>query len=168
MTQKTIKYMGPREAVNKIKREMKNIFLFKLVKYSGHTKRQNILLKTTRPKEICGSQARGRQRYKWEGNTRIWKNSSLSGCRVKAKDRIVNIPYSKPSLWRWLNRSLSGCRIKAKDRVAENHCNEPSLRRLHLLDHSVRQMPLLETILNSRTNQTRTRSYRISTSGRSI
>ena len=57
------------------------------VKYFGHVKRHNTLIKTILEGKVEGKRARGRQRYKWEDNIKRWTNSSLTECTIKARDR---------------------------------------------------------------------------------
>ena len=42
------------------------------IKYFGHIKRHDTLLKFLLEGKVEGQRARGRQRYKWEGNIKRW------------------------------------------------------------------------------------------------
>ena len=57
------------------------------IKYFGHIKRHDTLLKFLLEGKVEGQRARGRQMYKWEGNIKRWTKYSLAECTIKARDR---------------------------------------------------------------------------------
>ena len=59
----------------------------KQIKYFGHIKRHDTLLKFLLEGRVKGRRAKGRQRYNWVGNIKRWTGYSMSVCTTKARDR---------------------------------------------------------------------------------
>lgn len=70
-----------------VKRELLTEIKIRQMKYFGHIKRHNSLLKTVLEGKVEGSRARGGQRYKWEGNIKRWTDTNLSNLTIKTRDR---------------------------------------------------------------------------------
>src|SRR5579871_2637964 len=58
------------------------------IKYFGHIKRHDSLLKTLLEGLVEGRRDRGRQRYKWERNIKRWTGYSMSECTTQARNRV--------------------------------------------------------------------------------
>ena len=70
-----------------MKKELLREIKIRQIKYFGHIKRHDTLLKTLLEGKIEGKRARGRQRYKWESNITRWTGYSLAECTTKTRDR---------------------------------------------------------------------------------
>ena len=57
------------------------------LKYFGHIKRHDSLLKNLLEGRVEGKRARGRQRYIWENNIKRWTGNSLTECTNGTRDR---------------------------------------------------------------------------------
>ena len=57
------------------------------IKYFDRLERHDTLLKFLLEGKIEGQRAKGRQRYKWEGNIKRWTNCCLAEWTIKARDR---------------------------------------------------------------------------------
>ena len=77
------------EVIEKLgkKRELMKEIKKRQVKYFGHVKRHDTLIKTILEDNVEGKRARGRQRYKWEDNIKRWMNISLTEYTVRVRDR---------------------------------------------------------------------------------
>jgi hypothetical protein len=56
------------------------------LKYFGHIKRHDYLLKNILEGRVGGKRARGRQRYIWENNIKQWIGNSLTECTNGTRD----------------------------------------------------------------------------------
>jgi hypothetical protein len=70
-----------------MKRELLQEIKIRQVKYFGHIKRHDTMLKIFLEGKVEGRRARGGQRYKWEGNIKRWTNYTMAECNIKTKDR---------------------------------------------------------------------------------
>jgi len=70
-----------------MKREILKTIKSRQIKYFGHIKRHNTLLKTILEYKVGGLRARGRQRFRWVDNIKRWTGYSLSECTIRARDR---------------------------------------------------------------------------------
>ena len=70
-----------------MKKQLLREIKFRQVKYFGHIKRHDTMIKHLLEGKVEGRRARGRPRDKWEGNFKKWTGYSLAVCNTKAKDR---------------------------------------------------------------------------------
>ena len=70
-----------------MKKQLLREIKFRQVKYFGHIKRHDTMIKHLLEGKVKGGRARGRPRDKWEGNFKKWTGYSLAVCNTKAKDR---------------------------------------------------------------------------------
>ena len=71
-----------------MKRQLLNNIKKRQVKYFGHVKRHDTIIKNILEGKVEGRRARGRQRYRWVDNIKRWTNISLSECTTRARDRV--------------------------------------------------------------------------------
>jgi hypothetical protein len=72
----------------KLKRELFNTILKRQMKFFGHIKRHNSLLKDTLEGKIQVKRSRGRQRLKWTDNIKRWTGETLALKTIKSRNRV--------------------------------------------------------------------------------
>jgi hypothetical protein len=81
-----------------MKRELFNTVRKRQMKFFGHIKRHNSILKDTLEGKIQGKRSRGRQRLKLTDNIKKWTgetlavNTIMSRNRVECRSMVANLP----------------------------------------------------------------------------
>jgi hypothetical protein len=71
----------------KVKRELLKDITTKQLKYFGHIKRHNSILKEILEGKVEGTRGRGRPRFKWDNNIKRWTGLTMTEASIRAKDR---------------------------------------------------------------------------------
>ena len=69
------------------KKELLHDLARRQMKYFGHIKRHNTILRTILEGKVEGTRPRGRPRYKWTDNIKKWSGLSMAECSITAQDR---------------------------------------------------------------------------------
>ena len=72
----------------KMNRELLNTIRTRQMRFLGHVKRHNSLLKVILEGKIQGKRGRGRPRLTWTSNIKRWTNQPMKTCTIKASDRV--------------------------------------------------------------------------------
>ena len=70
-----------------MKRELLQDLKIRQIKYFGHIKRHDTLIKRLLEGKVEERRAKGRPRHKWENDIKRWTKYSLAECNIRARDR---------------------------------------------------------------------------------
>jgi hypothetical protein len=71
-----------------LKRELFNTIRKRQIKFFGHIKRHNSILKDILEGKIQGNRSRGRQRLKWTDNIKRWTGETITVNTIKSRNRV--------------------------------------------------------------------------------
>ena len=104
-----------------MKRELLQDLKIRQIKYFGHIKRHDTLIKTLLEGKVEGRRAKSRLRHKWENDIKRWTKYSLAECNIRARDR---------GCWRSIEANLrcgDGTKMKLMKKGFEKSCLQINL-----------------------------------------